>query len=89
LYSNLTIVASHFVGSEISCSHNFINTSAELGLLLFGAHTEIDIYLDHNSNPLTQGLEYGMEFLIGLEANSQAAYVSLPIDLLILDKSGF
>ena len=87
--SNLTVVASHFIGSDTSCIHNSINTSIPEGLLLFGAHTEIDNYLDQNANPLAQGLEYGMEFLISLEANKQPNYVSLPIDLLILDKSGF
>jgi len=87
--NNLTIIASHFLGSDNSCTHNLINTSEPLGLLLFGAHSEIDKYLDNNPNPLRNGLEYGMEFLIGLEAKKQPDCVALPIDLLILDKSGF
>lgn len=85
----LTIVASHFVGSDTSCRHTLVDTSPELGLLLFGAHAEIGKYLDNNVNPLRQGLEYGMAFLIGLEAKKQPDYVSLPMDLLILDKNGF
>lgn len=87
--NKLTILATHFIGSDTSCTHQQIDTSTPLGLLLFGAHSEIDHYLDNNTNPLRQGLEYGMEFLIGLEAKKQPNYVSLPIDILILDKNGF
>jgi hypothetical protein len=87
--NKLTIIATHFTGTDTSCIHQQIDTSASLGLLLFGAHSEIDNYLDNNTNPLRQGLESGMEFLVGLEAKKQPDYVGLPIDLLILDKNGF
>lgn len=87
--NKLTIIATHIIGSDTSCTHQEIDTSAPLGLLLFGAHSEIDHYLDNNPSPLQQGLEYGMEFLIGLEAKKQPNYVGLPMDLLILDWNGF
>lgn len=85
----LSIVANHFVlkNNTVECTE--IDTSPELGMLLFGAHGEIDYYLDHNPNPLRVGIETGLEFLIKLEADKNPDYVSLPIDILNLDTSGF
>lgn len=85
----LTIIASHIEGTDIQCTHEEIDTSSGQGLLILGSQSEINTYLDTHENPLKKGLESGLEFLINLEAKKNPEFVSLPIDILVIDSSGF